>query len=183
MPSRRSSPAQVGAWWCSSYDAGRCRGPVALAEARSVDEVKDIRDKASALKAYARQAKNKQLEVDAAEIRIRAERRLGEMLKDAPKNTGAMGIGTSAVDSGDSTQPPTLDDMGISRDLSSRAQAIAAIPEETFEATLAEHRAALAATLCVALSLVQAVLRGLESVGRIERNGVLWTLSEPKRVA
>lgn len=43
--------------------------------------------------------------------------------------------------------------------------------------------AALAAQLCVDLCLVQAVLRGLECVGRIERNGVLWTLVEPKRAA
>ena len=53
-----------------------------------------------AMRAYARQAKNKQLEVDAAEIRISAERRLGELIKAQKDNVGlakgAAGIGKSA---------------------------------------------------------------------------------------
>lgn len=44
--------------------------------------VKDLRDKAIALREYARRANNMQLEIDAAEIRFRAERRLGELLKE-----------------------------------------------------------------------------------------------------
>jgi hypothetical protein len=52
----------------------------ALAQARAPDEVKAIRDKAEAIRTYARHTKNKQLEVDAAELRFRAERRLSEMM-------------------------------------------------------------------------------------------------------
>lgn len=43
--------------------------------------------------------------------------------------------------------------------------------------------AALAATLCIDLHLVQAVLRGLEAVGRVTQDGVLWRLVEPRRAA
>ena len=66
------------------YDAS-CK---AIAEAKSVDEIKMIHNTAQAIAAAARVAKNHSLEIDAAEIRIRAERRLGEMngeaVKDAP---------------------------------------------------------------------------------------------------
>src|SRR5688500_12667898 len=52
----------------------------ALAEAKAVDEVREIRATAEAMRAYAKQADNRQMELDAAEIRIRAERRLGELM-------------------------------------------------------------------------------------------------------
>jgi hypothetical protein len=55
------------------YDSA-CR---ALAEASNVDEVKDVLDQALKLKLYARLAENKQMERDAAAIRVRAERQLG----------------------------------------------------------------------------------------------------------
>ena len=128
------------------YEAA-CR---ALAEAKAVDEVKDIRDKADAMRIYAMQAKNKTLEVDAAEIRIRAERRLGEMIAAQKATTGlnrgtvvsgnkvGAGQGSPAVDSDD--RRPTLADAGISKDLSSRAQKLAAVPEAEFEAEMGEWR-------------------------------------------
>jgi hypothetical protein len=93
----------------------------ALAEAKAVDEVKQLHDVSAAMRAYAIQAKDKQLEVDASEIRIRAERRLGEMLKQQKETVGlnrggwtqhhakSCGAGAEPQDA-----PPTLADAGIS---------------------------------------------------------------------
>jgi hypothetical protein len=40
------------------------------------------------MRAYARQAKNKQIEIDASEIRFRAERRLGELMAAQRETVG-----------------------------------------------------------------------------------------------
>lgn len=119
----------------------------ALAEARAVDEVQDVRNKADAMRIYGMQAKNKSLEVDAAEIRIRAERRLGELIgqqkagEGLAKGAAMRGVGRAgknAVESDD--RVPTLAEAGISKDLSSRAQKLAAVPPEVFEAEVKEWR-------------------------------------------
>lgn len=69
----------------------------AIAECHSVDEVKDLRDKAMALELYAKQARNTDAERKASEVRLRAERRTGELLKDLAKSEGGRPEKTSAI--------------------------------------------------------------------------------------
>src|SRR3974390_3583572 len=95
------------------YDAA-CK---AVAEAKSVDEIKDTHDKAVAMKAYARQAKNKDLEADAWEIRRRAERRLGEMMEAQPKAKGAREPGSNRGTTRDANGPASLSEAGIDNTL------------------------------------------------------------------
>lgn len=127
----------------------------AIAECKAVDEVKDWSDKAAALQAYGRMAQDKSLEIDAAEIRIRSERRLGELLS-AQKSSGEMNRGGRPEKTGSEKVPvsdgektgsknepvsrPTLADAKIDKKLSSRAQKLAAVPAEQFEAEVGEWR-------------------------------------------
>ena len=121
------------------YDAMR----QAIIEAHSIDEVKDIRDKAEALRQYARQA-GESLENQnmIAEIRLRAERRAGELIAEMPKATGGQPYQKSTPDTVSGVDAaPSLAALGISHKQSSRFQAVASIPEPLFEEHIAETKA------------------------------------------
>lgn len=120
------------------YEAAR----TALAECRAVDEVKDIRDKAVAMQAYARQAKDTELMQHAAEIKVRAERKLGEMLREQRETVGFATGGQPYQSTGSATElvAPTLAQVGIDKKLSMRSQQLAAMPDAQFEATIATAR-------------------------------------------
>ena len=113
------------------YDAAR----KALAAAHRVDEVKRIHDKATALLAYAKQAGDYELQNKAAEIRIFAERRAGELLVDmhaTGQRQGKEGGRPAKVSSA-----TTLPKLGITRDQSSKWQRLAKlIDDATFERAL-----------------------------------------------
>ena len=110
------------------YDA-MCQ---AIDAAYEVDEVKAIRDKAVAMEAYFQQAKNVEAERRACEIRLRAERKAGELLSKTDMSKGAADTR--------SPQVTTLKERGITKNQSSRWQAVANVPENDFEAALAAEK-------------------------------------------
>lgn len=118
----------------------------AIAEAKAVDEVKDIRDKAVAMAAYARQAKNKDLEADAIEIRMRATRRL-DQLRIAQKESVGLATGGDAMKARVIDKPellrPTLASQGIDKNLAHQARTLGAMSDEQFEAKVVEAREAV----------------------------------------
>jgi hypothetical protein len=102
----------------------------AITECHRLDEAKEIRDKARAMEIYAQQAMNLDAERKAIEIRLRAERRLGQMLKEREK---AKGNQYTPARSHDATEHTKLSDLGISKTQRSRWQQMAEMPDELFE--------------------------------------------------
>lgn len=102
-----------------------------IAEATSLDQIKDIRDKAEATRKYIESAQlGLVMQNRAAEVKLRAERRAGELLATMKL---AGGDRRSEKSSG-----TTLEELGISKHQSSRWQREAAVPEEVFERLVKE---------------------------------------------
>lgn len=116
------------------YD-GMCR---AISECERVDEVKDIRDRAEALRAYYRQIKDQTAMRELTNIKLRAERRAGQLLKELarvePQQRHVPGISPREGDKSPYAQ--ALTDNDISTQTASRYQRMADIPEADFEAAL-----------------------------------------------
>jgi N6-adenosine-specific RNA methylase IME4 len=116
-----------------------------LAEARNVDEVMNLRDQARMMREYARIANDPQLEIDAATLRVYAERRLGEMLI-AGKESGQISPGQPKKNPSpkEGFSRVKLEEAGITHKLSHRAQKRAGIGQRAFEGMVAKMRARMA---------------------------------------
>lgn len=102
----------------------------ALSAAKTLDDVLQIRDQAEALRVYVKAAScSLDAANAAAEIKLRAERKAGEMLATMEKNKGA------AVPTR-SHNVTTLDDLGIDKMQSSRWQRASRVEPDDFEAYL-----------------------------------------------
>jgi len=112
---------------------------MALAEANTLDAVTEIRDQAAAVAQYVKRRDGAEEAAKyAREIRLRAERRIGELTREMPKekagrpknesNRGPISKGPSK-----SRKADALKDVGLSKQEASRCESIAAIPDEVFE--------------------------------------------------
>lgn len=112
---------------------------LALAEAHSVDEVKDIGDKAEAMRVYGIQSRNVDLEIMASDIRIRSKRRLGQLMAEMREAAAFAPPGPKKRSGRDST-PISLADQGIDKHLAKQARKAASLSEQAFEAMVAAKR-------------------------------------------
>lgn len=120
-----------------------CRALAAgLAAAKSLPDLLKIGATAGALRAYAKQAKNKELEIDAAEIRIRAERRVGELIAAQKATVGLSKGGRPTNKTGFQENPVSLAEVLGSdhKNLANRCRKLARVPAKKFEAMIAEWR-------------------------------------------
>jgi len=114
----------------------------AIAECYKVDEVQQIREQARALEVYAQQMRNTDAERRAASIRIRAERRYGQIVaaleRATPQQRSPNGRAGNNVTSFDAIPAPSpyaeaLQRTGVSRQQAARMQALAAVSQEQFD--------------------------------------------------
>jgi len=107
---------------------------LAISHCSKVDEVKDIRDKAVALEHYARQATNVDAERQAINVRVRAERRAGEILKGLQKSKGGgdQKSRNHSVKTKQSDFAEQKQDVGITDGQATHWQQMADMPETKF---------------------------------------------------
>lgn len=108
----------------------------ALAECARIDEASEIRDKAAALAAYARQRDDRDLEVWVREIHLRACVRIGELSRDldqAQTVRNADGA-TVRLPAGGKSKAAALADAGISTSTAQRYEELAGGREEQAQA-------------------------------------------------
>jgi 16S rRNA G966 N2-methylase RsmD len=128
------------------YDAA-CR---AIEAASSVDELSSISDVARAMRAAAHILDNRESEVQWSVVHVRAERRLGELVKlqkeTVGMQAGARGRagpgrghknGVTESERNPVLAVPTLADAGITKKVSARSQKLAAVPEAVVEQAIA----------------------------------------------
>lgn len=136
------------------YDAAR----KALAAALSVVQVKEIRNKATALLAYARQAGDLTLQNQAAELRLYAERRAGELLTTMEKSGERQAQKKGRPNY--MYRRATLPELGISRVQSSKWQMMFRLVDDaTFESALARAKERGELTTAAVIRELKAVMR------------------------
>jgi N6-adenosine-specific RNA methylase IME4 len=108
----------------------------AIVAAHGIDEVKQIRDRAAALRQYARQSRESIEDINRlAEIKLRAERRGGELLTDLER---AQGQRTDLVETSVQPEPKLtlkaqVADAGLSLAAGKRWQMLAELPALVFD--------------------------------------------------
>jgi len=118
---------------------------VALIEATDLTKIRKVRDQAEALRCYAKAQKGcLDLQNDCAELKLIAERRAGEVLRDMKEkdklDKGGRPPKNRSHDATSFNEKTTLKDIGISKSDAQRWQDEASVPDEKFKEYVKEAR-------------------------------------------
>lgn len=158
----------------------------ALAAALRVDEVLKVKGTAEQIKLYGRLSKDKRIIADGTALQLRAERKLGQLLRSAHQ-AGQLGYGRPKsnidgrtapdVENGAEAEPlperVTLSEVGVDKKLSSKAQRWAALGDAEFEAKLLEVREKIEAGGAVVLNPLRDLSTAEKKTKRAEREAAL----------
>ena len=122
------------------YDVAENAARNALVEARTLSEVKDFGDKVEAMAHYARRAKDREMEIWLAEMRVRYWRKLGGLTKEIEKGP-ANQYGPAFTDVGKSRKGDILRAAKIQPQDATRAEKIAGLAWTIFEAFIKKCKA------------------------------------------
>lgn len=142
----------------AQYDRARS----ALAEATRVDQVLPILDEIEHVKLYARQIKDRALLAEATEFQMKAERRLGVIIIEA-KKAGHFVQGRRDLEPGARENEKTTDEVvfpratlieaGVDHKLSAKAQKVAGLSDDQFQAAVDAKRAQIAAGKAITIEV------------------------------
>jgi hypothetical protein len=138
-------------------------GKRALEQAGSVEEVVNVKATAEALAAYAKAVGKAQEAIDAAqEIKVRAERRLGQEKNRAQAAGEVMGRGRpkNITPGGDfRSMPAKVAEIGLTRPEAASYSKLASVPDDVFEAAVGEAKEAGGVTTKGVQRLVEAAAK------------------------
>jgi N6-adenosine-specific RNA methylase IME4 len=138
------------------YDRAMAALAAAL-ESTSVEVVLGSRDELEGIKVHARRVQDRKLLADATEYQMWVERRLGELLIKA-RAAGFLREGSGRPKKADDGQvpPATLKEIGVDKNLLTKAQAAAAMEAEQFAAAIAAMRERMTAGRAIIVDPVSA---------------------------
>ncbi|CUT12513.1 Mlr8507 protein [Bradyrhizobium sp.] len=150
----------------AAYDRARA----ALVQAREVKDVLEIRLQLDHIKLHARHIQDREVMVEAVVLQMEAERKLGEML-DGLQAAGLIASGGGRRKK-DDTARATLEDIGVTKDLSSKAQKAAGLERNAFDAMCQAVRDRIKGGRAIMVDPIddRGVIHGARSImsGRVE---------------
>jgi hypothetical protein len=146
------------------------RARAALVEAREVRDVLEIRLQLDHVKLHARHVQDRAALIEVTVLQLEAERKLGTMLH-ALQEAGLIAAGGGRRRK-DDTSRATLEEIGLKKKLSSRAQAAAAMPAAEFAALCQATRDRLSSGRAILVDPIDnsGIIHGARAImsGRVE---------------